>query len=150
MFATCKLDVPSIKIIIDTINTVETGEIMIGMGCDNNQTDKDLFAQEVGYPDMSTLLQTIQNKGWTVRAQFNGRPSSNYSLRQPESLPVYVKLVEITSSDEDSFYEYTSQDGYKFYNLDWFHETTGSTDGYDVFTSLDEATTYFNIKPIEK
>ena len=150
MFYGCKLNVSSVKNIIDTINTVETGYLTLGIGCDNNQTDKDLFAQEVGYPDMTALLQTLQDKGWTVGAQFNGRPSSNYSLRQPESLPVFVKLIEVIPTDENSFYEYTSQDGYKFYNLDWFHETTGSTDGYNQFNSLEEAITTFNIKPIEK
>ena len=155
MFGGCKLDVSSVKNIIVTINTVssetESPNILIGMGCNNNQTDKDLFAQEVGYSNMSTLLQTLQNKGWTVGAQYNGRPSTNYSLRQPESLPVFVKLVEvIPSEDENSFYEYTSQDNTKFYNLDWFHETTGSTDTYTQFSSLEEAITHFNIKQIEK
>jgi hypothetical protein len=95
---------------------------------------------------MSTLLQTLQNKGWTVAAQYNGRPTSNYSLRQPESLPVYVKLIEVIPTEENSFYEYTSIDDSKFYNLDWFHETTGSTDGYTQFSSLEEAITHFNIK----
>ena len=155
MFSICKLDAPSIKNIIETINTVtESPFLTLGMGCDNNQTDKDIFAQEVGYPDMTTLLQTLQDKGWTVSAQYNGRPSSNYSLRQPESLPVYVKLVEVLlPNDEEEIspiYEYTSQDGSKFYNLDWFHETTGSTDTYIQFSSLEEAITHFNIKPIEK
>jgi hypothetical protein len=148
MFYNCKLDVPSVKNIIDTINTVETGEILIGMGCDNNQQDKDLFAQEVGYSDMNTLLQSLHSKGWTVTAQYNGRPTSNYSLRQPESLPVYIKLIEVIPTEEDDYthYEYTSQDGTKFYNLDWFHETTGSTDTYSQFNSLEEAITHFNIK----
>lgn len=150
MFADCKLDAPSIKNIIDTINTVETGEITFGMGCNNNITDVNLFAQEVGYPDMTTLLAALQNKGWTVSAQFNGRPSSTFSLRKPDSLPVYAKLVEVIPTDEDSFYEYTSHDGSKFYNLDWFHETTGSTDTYTQFNSLEEAITTFNIKQIEK
>ena len=154
MFENCKLDAPSIKNIIDTINIVETGEITLGMGCDNNQTDKDLFAQEVGYSDMNTLLQVLQDKGWTVRAQYNGRPSTTFSLRKPDSLPVYAKLVEVVLPiDEEEIspiYEYTSNDGSKFYNLDWFHETTGSTDGYTQFNSLEESITHFNIKPIEK
>lgn len=145
MFYYCKLDVPSIKNIINTINTVETANLTLGMGCNNNQTDKDFFAQEVGYPDMSTLLTALQNKGWTVTAQYNGRPSSTFSLRKPESLPVFVKLIEVIPTDEDSFYEYTSQDGSKFYNLDWFHETTGSTDGYTQFNSLEEAITHFKL-----
>ena len=139
MFTYCKLDASSIKNIIDTINTVETGEILIGMGCDNNTTDKDFFAQEVGYVDMTSLLETLQSKGWTVTAQYNGRPSSTFSLRKPESLPVFVKLIEVIPTEEDSYYEYTSQDGSKFYNLDWFHETTGSTDGYTQFNSLEES-----------
>ena len=154
MFHYCKLDATSIKNIIDTINTVESANLTLGIGCDNNVTDKDLFAQEVRYPNMSTLLQTLQNKGWTVSAQYNGRPSSNYSLRQPQSLPVFVKLVEVVlpvNEEEISpIYEYTSQDNTKFYNLDWFHETTGSTDTYTQFSSLEEAITHFNIKPIEK
>lgn len=150
MFGGCKLDVPSIKNIIDTINTVESANLFLGMGCDNNAADKDLFAQEVGYTDMTTLLQTLQNKGWTVSAQFNGRPSSTFSLRKPESLPVFVKLVEVSPDEEFPFYEYTSIDGSKFFNLDWLHDTTGSTDGYDVFSSLEEAIAYFNIKQIEK
>lgn len=147
MFTGCKLDAPSIKNIIDTINTVETGEIMIGMGCDNNTIDKDLFAQEVGFSDMPTLLQVLQDKGWTVAAQYNGRPNTTFTLRKPESLPVFVKLIEVTSTNEDSFYEYTSQDGTKFYNLDWFHETTGSTDGYTQFNSLEESISSWNIVP---
>ena len=147
MFADCKLDAPSIKNIIDTINTVESAPLGIGMGCNNNVTDVNLFAQEVGYADMNSLLADIQNKGWTVTAQYNGRPSTNYSLRQPEPLPVFVKLVEISPDEEFPFYEYTSIDGSKFYNLDWFHETTGSTDAYTQFSSVEEAITHFNIKP---
>ena len=145
MFAECKLDAPSIKNIINTINTVESANLTLGMGCDNNAVDKDLFAQEVGYSDMNTLLTTLQNKGWIVSAQYNGRPSTNYSLRQPESLPVFVKLEEVVPTEENSFYEYTSIDGSKFYNLDWFHETTGSTDGYTQFNSLEEAITHFKL-----
>ena len=154
MFDSNKLDAPSVKNIIDTINTVESAPLGIAMGCDSNPTDKDIFAQEVGYSDMTTLLAALQNKGWTVSVQYNGRPSSNYSLRQPESLPVFVKLVEVVLPiDEEEIspiYEYTSQDGSKFYNLDWFHETTGSTDTYTQFSSLNEAISHFNIKPIEK
>jgi len=149
MFYGCKLDAPSVKNIIDTINSY-SGTLYIGMGCDNTETDKNLFAQEVGYADMTSLLAALQNKGWTVSAQFTGRPNSTFSLRKPESLPVFVKLVEVIPSEENSFYEYTSIDESKFYNLDWFHETTGSTNGYTQFSSLEEAITHFNIKQIEK
>ena len=151
IFSTCKLDAPSIKNVIDTINKNDSSKLLsIGMGCDNNQTDKDLFAQEVGYTDMTSLLQVLQDKGWGVKAQYNGRPNSTFSLRKPDSLPVYAKLVEVIPTDENSFHEYTSADETKFYILDWFHETTGSTDGHETFQSLEEAITHFNIKPIEK
>lgn len=150
MFVNCKLDAISVKNIIDTINTVESANLTLGVGCDNNNEDKDLFAQEVGYSDMNTLLTALQNKGWTVTAQYTGRPSTNYSLRQPESLPVFVKLVEVSLDEEIPFYEYTSIDGSKFFNLDWFHETTGSTDGYTQFNSFQEAISTLNIKQIEK
>lgn len=151
IFHGCKLDATSIKNVIDTINKIDSSKLLsIGMGCDNNQTDKDLFAQEVGYTDMTSLLAALQNKGWIVNAQFNGRPNSTFSLRKPDSLPVFVKLVEVIPTEENSFYEYTSSDETKFYNLDWFHETTGSTDGYETFQSLEEAITHFNIKQIEK
>jgi hypothetical protein len=155
IFHGCKLDAPSIKNVIDTINKNDSSKLLsIGMGCDNNQTDKDLFAQEVGYPDMTALLQVLQDKGWGVKAQYNGRPNSTFSLRKPESLPVYAKLVEVVLPvNEEEFpttHEYTSADETKLYNLDWFHETTGSTDTYTQFSSLEEAISTFNIKPIEK
>lgn len=154
MFYGCKLDAPSVKNIIDTINNVssetESPSLYLGMGCDNIQSDANLFAQEVGYSDMTTLLAALQNKGWTITAQYNGRPSTNYSLRKPESLPVYVKLVEVVPTEENEYYEYTSTDGSKFYSLDWFHETTGSTDGYTLYDSLETAIENLNIKQIEK
>ena len=153
MFYYCKLDAPSIKNIIDTINTY-SGILTLSMGCDNTTEDKDLFAQEVGYTDMASLLAALQAKGWTVTAQYNGRPTSTYSMRRTTepTLPVFVKLEKVEESSDklESSHTHTSLDGTKKYRLNWFHETTGSTDGYTQFNSLEEAIEHFNIKPVER
>lgn len=148
MFSSCKLDAPSVKNIIDTINT-SNNALTLGMGCDNTETDKNIFAQEVGYTDMASLLAVLKNKGG-VAAQYNGRPITTYSLRRPseDTLPVFVKLEELKK--EEKYVDYTSLDGSKKFRLDWFHETTGSTEGYTQFNSLEEAIEHFNIKPIER
>ena len=145
----CKLDAPSIKNIIDTIN-IYSGELSLGMGCNDTTEDKDLFAQEVGYADMTSLLAVLQAKGWTVGVQYNGRPTSTYGLRRPseDTLPVFVKLEEV--EETENYADYTSADGSKKYILRWFHETTGSTEGYTQFNSLEEAIETLNIKPIER
>ena len=146
MFDGCKLDASSVKNIIDTINTY-SAELTLGMGCNNTTEDKNLFAQEVGYTNMSSLLTALQSKGWTVTAQYNGRPTTTYALKRPseDTLPVFVKLEET-----EDYADYTSLDDTKKFRLDWFHETTGSTEGYTQFNSLEEAVEYFNIKPIER
>jgi hypothetical protein len=150
MFSGCKLDAPSVKNIIDTINT-HSGKLTLGIGCNDTETDKDLFAQEVGYSNMASLLATLEAKGWTVTAQYNGRPTTTYGLRRPSednTLPVFVQLEE--AEETEKYADYTSEDGSKKYRLNWFHETTGSTEGYTQFNSLEEAVAYFNIKPIER
>ncbi len=146
MFIFCKLDAPSVKNIIDTINTA-TASLTLGMGCDNTTEDKDLFAQEVGYADMTSLLAALQAKGWTVTTAYNGRPTTTYDLRKPSenTLPVFVKLEEV-----EDYANYTSLDYSKKFILIWFHETTGSTEGYTQFNSLEEAIETLNIKPIER
>ena len=146
MFSNCKLDASSVKNIIDTIKKY-AGELTLGMGCNNTTADKDLFAQEVGYTDMTSLLAALQAKGWTVAAQYNGRPTTTYGLRRPseDTLPIFVKLEET-----EDHADYISEDSSKKYRLDWFHETTGSTEGYTQYATLEEALEALNIKPIER
>ena len=146
MFRMCKLDAHSVKNIIDTIKTY-SAKLTLGMGCNNTTKDIKLFAQEVGYADITALLAALSDKGWTVTAQYNGRPTTTYSLRRPseDTLPVFVQLEE---TDEHA--DYTSEDGSKKFRLDWFHETTGSTEGYTQYATLEEAIEALNIKPIER
>ena len=146
MFYYCKLNASSVKNIIDTINTY-SGDLTLGMGCNNTTEDKDLFAQEAGYNSMTELLAALTDKGWSVTTQFTGRPTTTYGLRRPseDTLPVFVKLEE-----DEKYGNYTSDDESKKYRLDYFHETTGSTEGYTQFNSLEEAIETLNIKPIER
>ena len=146
MFQDCKLDALSVKNIIDTINTY-SASLKLGVGCDDTTEDKNFFAQEVGYTDMTSLLAALQAKGWTVSTQYNGRPTTTYGLRRTteDTLPVFVKLEET-----EDHAGYISMDSSKKYRLNWFHETTGSTEGYTQFASLEEAVTHFNINPIER
>ena len=150
MFYNCKLDSASVKNIIDTINTTYSSSLSLGMGCNNTTSDKDLFAQEIGYNSMDELLAALQGKGWAVEAQYNGRPTTTYSMRQPaieqgEILPVFVKLEEV-----EEHASHASLDETKKYRMTWFHETTGSTEGYTQYTTLEEAIEALNIKPIER
>lgn len=149
MFNYCQLDASSVKNIIDTINSISgRTPLGLGIGCDGTLEDANRFAQEVGdYADMESLLATIRSKGWIVAAQYNGRPTTTYGLRKPSenTLPVFVKLEET-----EKYANYTSMDGSKKYRLRWFHETTGSTEGYTQFNSVEEAVAHFNIKPIER
>lgn len=149
MFDGCKLDAPSVKNIIDTINTYND-RLTLGIGCNNTTEDKNLFAQEVGYSGMTSLLAALEAKGWTVTAQYNGRPTTTYGLRRPSenTLPVFVKLEEVEETEDHP--NYTSEDGAKKYMLNWFHETTGSTEGYTKYATLEEAIEALNIKPIER
>lgn len=152
MFFDCSLDASSVKNIIDTINAINTTNIYsapltLGMGCNNATGDINRFAQEVGYADMASLLAALQAKGWFVEAQYNGRPTTTYGLRRPseDTLPVYVKLEEV-----EDYADYTSLDNSKKFKLNWFHETTGSTEGYTQYATLEEAIEALNIKPIER
>lgn len=136
MFTRCKLNSNSVKNIIDTINTVSSGDLRLDVGCNDTAEDADIFAQEIGYADMTSLLSALEAKGWTVISCYTGRPSVTYSMRslRADSLPIFVKPIE-TEND----FEYTSQDGSKKYILDIFHRSTGSIDGYTQFNSLEEA-----------
>lgn len=148
MFDGCKLNSASIKNIANTINPAAGGtNITLGMGCDNNEEDIALFMQEIGYSSINEFGLDMDNKGWWILVQYNGRPSSSYSIKRSSSnsLPVFVKLAET-----EEYADYTSLEESKKYKLDWFHETTGSTDGYTQFNSLEEAIETLNIKPIER
>lgn len=147
MFVICKLDAQSVANIVHTLPTHESnGTITIGIGCDNTEADQLLFAQECDCETWQELLDDFSAKNWTVVFQCNGRPTeaATYNMRSGETLPIYTKLEEVT---DEKYYQYTSADGSKFYNINYFHSTNGSTEGYDVFSSLEEAISTYNVTP---
>ena len=148
MFDSCKLDAHSIGNIIHSIKNhsddVVPYIIDIGIGCNNTAEDQLLFAQECDCETWQELLDDFSSKNWTVTFQCNGRPTTTYNMRRGETLPVYTKLEEVA---EGEHYAYSSADGSKFYNINYFHSTNGSTEGYDVFSSLEEAISTYNVTP---
>ena len=147
MFGGCKLDAQSVANIVHTLSTYESnGTITIGIGCDNTEADQLLFAQECDCETWQELLDEFSAKNWTVTFQCNGRPTeaTTYNMRRGETLPIYAKLEEVT---DEKYAQYTSADGSKFYNINYFHSTNGSTEGYDVFSSLEEAISIYNVTP---
>ena len=148
MFYGCKLDGPSVRNIIETINkSSDSSDISIGIGCDSTNEDASLFFQEAGYDDIESFEAALEATGWEVDIQLMGRPTTTYGLRKPSgnTLPVFAKLEET-----EKYTTHISIDGSKKYTLRWFHMTTGSTEGYTQFNSLEEAIEHFNIKPIER
>lgn len=155
MFYTCKLDAQSVANIIHTLPTLEEDGydryITIGIGCNDTEEDQLLFAQECDCETWQELLDDFSAKNWTVEFQCNGRPTATYGMRRGETLPIYAKLEEVIMPTDEKerkpHYAYTSQDGSKFFNINYFHSTNGSTEGYDVFSSLDEAISTYNVTP---
>lgn len=46
-------------------------------------------------------------------------------------------------------YQYTSQDGSKFYNIHWYHESNTDNEGYDYFELLEVAALTYGVIPKE-
>ena len=152
MFAVCKLDAQSVANIVHTLPTHESnGTITIGIGCDDTEEDQLLFAQECDCEDWQELLDDFSAKNWIATFQCNGRPTTTYNMRRGETLPIFAKLEEVIMPTDEKerkpHYAYTSADGSKFYNINYFHSTNGSTEGYDVFSSLEEAISTYNVTP---
>jgi hypothetical protein len=162
MFDGCKLDAKSFITIIHTLpqrDEIPTDEeydlgigcITIGLGADDSEEDFMLFLEECDCDTYEELWEEIDPKNWEVEFQCNGRPTSTYNMRRGKTLPIYTKLVEVIMPTDEKerkpHYAYTSQDGSKFYNIRHFHSTNGSTEGYDVFSSLEEAITTYNVTP---
>jgi hypothetical protein len=148
MFVGCKLDAPSVANIVHTLPTHESNrEITIGIGCEDTEADQLLFAQECDCETWQELLDDFSAKNWTVYFGCNGRPTTTYNMRRGETLPIFAKLEEVIMPTDEKYAQYTSADGSKFFNINYFHSTNGSTEGYDVFSSLEEAISTYNVTP---
>ena len=149
MFHSCKLDAPSVKIILESIPSYTSGnhEITIGASCKRSEESLLAFANECGFETIDDFKNCFSQKGWTMTLQTNGDYTS-YSLRDTETpIPVYAKIVE---TEDERCASHTSADESKFYILDYFTISNGNIDDYVPFSSLNEAEVHFNIKPLER
>lgn len=171
MFEDCKLDTQSVANIIHFIpqrdakptSTYDNGKIYIGIGITNTDAAKQAFAEECYCTDWAELNKEFDEKNWAVQWQFNGE-ATTYGLRDPRpSTAVYARLEEVIMPTEEEItaakengeriqiphHEYTSQDGTKFYNIHWYHESNTNNEGYDYFESLEMATLAYSVIPKE-
>lgn len=158
MFTMTILNPCSLRCIVETINTPNSrGNILIGLGCDDSDEARELFAQEAGYSSFDEIFALFDEKNWDVEFQFNGSPVTSYSMRKPssESSLIWAKLKEVAideSTDKHKskfkpYYSYTSQDGTKFYNIHWYHDSNTTNEGYQQFNSLEEAISAYGVIP---
>lgn len=164
MFSECKLDANSVMMIAESLrdnsSSSSPSSITIGINVSASETDgKDTatqlleFAKEAGYENWEHLKQRFVDKKWNVAFQFEGT-STNITLGEDgtSNLPIYAKLIEVipegvTYSEKDKRKaEYCTEDGTKFYNIDWGHDVNNHED-YQLFGSLLEACGYFGIIP---
>jgi hypothetical protein len=171
MFNNCKLDAQSVANIIHFIpqrdtkptSTADNGNITIGIGITNTDAAKQAFAEECYCDDWAELNKEFDDKNWAVQWQFNGE-ATTFDLRgERPSTAVYTKLEEVIMPTEEEIaaakekgvriqnphYEYTSQDGSKFYNIHWYHDSNTNNEGYDYYESLEMATLAYSVIPKE-
>lgn len=121
------------------INSTTIGLITLGLGC--SSANVGAFLEEIGYSSISEIEADFREKGWTVYWQYNG--PATMSLRDPQP-NIFAKLVEVPSIDDADF---TSQDGSKFYIIDWYHRTSAENTDYTEFSNMEEAISSFNVLP---
>ena len=154
MFHNCKLNAKSVADIITFLPTHETqGSITIGIGITNTEEAKQAFAEECYCDSWEELNQDFTDKNWLAQWQFNGE-STTFDLRSSRpSTAVYAKLEEVfmptNEKERKPHYAYTSQDGSKFYNIHWYHDSNTNNEGFDYFESLEEAISAYGVIPKE-
>ena len=122
MFYGCQLDKESALRVVNSLRAFTSGSHPITMGIHvGHQTDEEVLA----------ALAEAEAKGWTLTVQWNGtataQAASTFGLRRP---PIYAKIVEF--------------EGVR--HLDWGHYVTDAeANGYQEFSSVEEAKEYFNI-----
>jgi hypothetical protein len=135
-----------------TIGASYVGKLTLGINVTNNtdtiQQQLEAFAKEATFESWADLKTHFSNKGWTVTFQYGGTDTSiTYGLGDGEQIipcQIFAKLVE---ADEDSA-EYCTEDASTFYNIEWGHDVTDTTD-YTQFNSLEDAMTSWNVFPKE-
>ena len=137
------------------ISASEVGKLTLGINVSNNaatiKQQLEDFAKVATFDSWDILKTYFSNKGWTVTFQYGGSPDSipdTYDLRNGEQIipcPIFAKLVQV--EDKDSA-EYCTEDASSFYNIEWGHDVTDTTD-YTQFDSLEDAMDSWNVFPKE-
>lgn len=151
MFNSCILNPGSVMNIVSSIPEVQSGNITIGIGIANNDDMKQAFAEECGCVSWDDLNQEFTDKGWTVQWQYNG-PATMGLRGGNVSHNVYVKVEEIEETEgveNSKYYKYTSEDGSKFFNVSWYHDSNGDNEGYTQYDNLEEALSQLGIIKIK-
>ena len=135
-----------------TILAENVGKLTIGIDVSNNadtiQQQLEDFAKEATFDTWSDLKTHFSDKGWTVTFQYGGTDTSiTYGLRDGEQIipcPIFAKLIE----DNKDSAQYCTEDASTFYNIEWGHDVTDTTD-YTQFNSIEDAMTHWNVFPKE-
>lgn len=132
--------------------------ITLGIDVTNDQTtiadQLQTFAEEAGFDTWQELKQQFTDKGWTATFQYGGT-NTNVTLSQDENfrgVPVYARIQQVlpagetlTDKEKDSA-EYCTEDGTRYFNIDWGHDVN-DYDKFQHFGSLLEACGYFGVIP---
>jgi hypothetical protein len=139
----------------ETIYASSVGKLTLAINVTNNsstiQQQLEDFAKEATYDSWEELKQEFVDKGWKVNFQYGGTFNSipnTYDLTNGEQIipcPIFAKLVQV--EDKDSA-EYCTEDASSFYNIEWGHDVTDTTD-YTQFNSLEDAMASWNVFPKE-
>ena len=134
-----------------TVSAEKVGTLTLGIDVTNNADtigdQLQTFAEECLYESWDKLKEAFSNKGWTVTFQYGGSDSS-IALSEDEQfrgVPVYARLIEVSEEEKDKA-EYCTEDGTKFYDIDWGHDVT-DYNAYQYFGSLLEACGYYGVIP---
>ena len=129
----------------------DVGKLTLGIDVTNDSEtinqQLQTFAEGCLCDSWAELKQEFVDKGWTVTFQYGGT-NTDITLSEDEKfrgVPVYARLIEVSDEDKDKA-EYCTEDGTKFYNIDWGHDVT-DYDSYQYFGSLLEACGYFGVIP---
>ena len=133
------------------ISSGYVAKITLGIDVTNDSATIDqqlqTFAEGCLHDSWEELKQEFVDKGWTVTFQYGGT-ETGITLSEDEQfrgVPVYARLIEVSDEDKDMA-EYCTEDGTKFYNIDWGHDVT-DYEQYQYFGSLLEACGYFGVIP---
>jgi hypothetical protein len=136
-----------------TIVASYVGKLTLGINVTNDsstiQQQLEDFAKEATFDSWAALKKHFTDKGWTVTFQYGGTDTT-ITLSEDEQfrgVPVYARLIEVSEENKDTA-EYCTEDGTKFYNIDWGHDVT-DYDAYQYFGSLLEACGYYGVIPVK-